>query len=121
MKIKIYCNTFRSVTLYACQIWLPILREELCLSVFENRVLWKIIGPMRYKVTAKWRRRQNEEIYGLYTSQKCYVGDQMKNEISGSHRENGGRPGAYRVHLVGKPLGRPRRGWEMTLNGIWKK
>jgi hypothetical protein len=36
--------------------------------VFENRVLRKIFGPMKDELTRKWRRLNNEELYGLYYS-----------------------------------------------------
>jgi len=42
------------------------LREEHRLRVFENRVLRKILGPKRDKVTREWRRH-NEEINDLYS------------------------------------------------------
>jgi hypothetical protein len=35
--------------------WSLILREERKLCVFENRVLRRIFGNMRDKVTAEWR------------------------------------------------------------------
>jgi hypothetical protein len=37
------------------------------LRVFENRVLRKIFGPKRGKITGKWRRLYNEELYDLYS------------------------------------------------------
>jgi hypothetical protein len=36
--------------------------------VFENRVLRKIFGPKRNKVTGEWRKLHNEELYALYSS-----------------------------------------------------
>jgi hypothetical protein len=36
--------------------------------VFENRVLRKIFGDKRDKVTGEWRRIHNEELYALYSS-----------------------------------------------------
>jgi hypothetical protein len=36
--------------------------------VFENRVLRKISGPKKEKVTGEWRRLHNEELYDLYIS-----------------------------------------------------
>jgi len=44
------------------------LREEYRLGVFENRVLGKILGPKRYKVTGEWRSLHNGELYDLYSS-----------------------------------------------------
>jgi hypothetical protein len=38
------------------------------LWVFENRVLRRIFGPKRDKVTAKWKKLYNEELNDLYSS-----------------------------------------------------
>jgi hypothetical protein len=38
------------------------------LRVFENRVLGRILGPMRDKVREGWKRRHNEELHNLYAS-----------------------------------------------------
>jgi len=48
------------VVLYGCGTWSVILREEHRLRVLENRVLRKIFGPKRDKVTGGWRRLHNE-------------------------------------------------------------
>jgi hypothetical protein len=45
-----------------------ILREEHSLRVFENRVLRRIFGPKRDKVTGDWRKLNNEELHNLYSS-----------------------------------------------------
>jgi len=42
------------------------LREERRLKVFENRVLRKVFGPKRDKVTWEWRKLHNEELNDLY-------------------------------------------------------
>jgi hypothetical protein len=42
--------------------------EERRLSVFENRVLRRIFGPKRYKVTAEWRKLHHEKLHDLYSS-----------------------------------------------------
>jgi hypothetical protein len=44
------------------------LREECRLRVFENRVLRRIFGPKRDKVTGEWRRVHKKELYALYSS-----------------------------------------------------
>ena len=44
------------------------MREEHRLRVFENRVLWRIFGPKRDKVTGEWRKLHNEELNDLYSS-----------------------------------------------------
>ena len=38
------------------------------LRVLENRVLSKIFGPKRDKVTGEWRKLHNEELNDLYSS-----------------------------------------------------
>jgi hypothetical protein len=63
---------YRTITLpfvlYGCETWLLTLREELRLRVFENRVLRRIFGPKRGKVTGEWRKLHNEELNDLYCS-----------------------------------------------------
>ena len=44
------------------------MREERRLRVFENRMLRRIFGCRRDKVTREWRRLHNEELYALYSS-----------------------------------------------------
>jgi hypothetical protein len=34
--------------------------------MFENRLLRRIFGPKKDKVTGEWRRLQNEELNDLY-------------------------------------------------------
>jgi hypothetical protein len=56
VKIKIYRTVSLPVALYGCETWSLILKEESRLRVFENRVLRRIFGCRRYKVTGEWRR-----------------------------------------------------------------
>jgi len=51
LKIKIYRTIILPVVLYGCGTWSLTLREERMLRVFENRVLRRIFGPKRDKVT----------------------------------------------------------------------
>jgi hypothetical protein len=44
------------------------LREEHRLRLFENRVLRRIFGPKRDKVSGEWRKLHNEELCDLYAS-----------------------------------------------------
>ena len=68
LKIKIYRTTILPVTLYGCETWSLILRDESRLTVFENRVLRIIFGPKRDVVTGEWRKLHNEELNDLYCS-----------------------------------------------------
>jgi hypothetical protein len=44
------------------------LREELRLRVFENRVLRRIFGRKRDRVTGECRKMHNGELHNLYSS-----------------------------------------------------
>jgi len=54
--------------LYGCETWSLTLRGEHRLKVFENRVLRRIFGPKRDKVTGECRKLHNEEFNDLYIS-----------------------------------------------------
>jgi len=88
--------------------------------VFENRVLRRIFGPKRDKVTGKWRKLRTEEDNDLYSSPNI-----VRVIKSGTMSGVGHvacmweRRCVYRV-LVGKPEGkrplrRPRRRWENNI------
>jgi hypothetical protein len=57
------------VVIYGCDTWSLTVREEHKLRVFENRVLRKIFGPKRDRVTGGWRELHNEELHNLYSRQ----------------------------------------------------
>jgi len=84
------------------------------LRVFENRVLRRIFGPKRDKVTGEWKKLHNEELNDLYCSPN--IVRVIKSTLMAEARHvarMGQRRGVYRV-LVGKPKGkrspgRPRR------------
>jgi hypothetical protein len=93
------------------------LKEERRLRVSENRVLRRIFGPKRDKVTGEWRKLHNEELNGLYSlanNVRVIKSRRMRWALHVARMGEG--RGVYRV-LVGKPegkrpLGRPRRRWE---------
>jgi hypothetical protein len=68
IKIVIYRTVILPAVTYGCATWSVTLREEQRLRVFENRLLRKIFGPKRDKVTGAWRRLHKEELHDLYSS-----------------------------------------------------
>jgi len=54
-KIKTYRTIILPVVLYGCETWSLTLREGHMLRVFEKRVLKRIFGPKRVKVTGSGR------------------------------------------------------------------
>jgi len=85
--------------------------------VFENRVLSRVFGPRRDKVTGQWRKLHNEELRDCYSLPNIVrVVKSRRMRWAGHVARMGEERGVYRV-LVGKPegkrpLGRPRRRWE---------
>ena len=51
VKIRIYRPIILPVVLYECETWSLTLREESRLTLFENRVLRRIVGPKRDELT----------------------------------------------------------------------
>jgi hypothetical protein len=85
--------------------------------VFENRVLRRILGPKREKVTGEWRKLHSGELHNLYSSPDVIRQIKSRRMRWAGHvaRMGEGR-NVYRV-LMGnpkgkRPLGRPRRRWE---------
>jgi len=64
---KIHIALYLAVALYGCGTWFT-LRQERRLRVFENRVLRRIFGAKRVKVTREWRKLHNEELNDRYSS-----------------------------------------------------
>jgi hypothetical protein len=68
VKIKTYRTIILPAVLYGCETWSLTLMDKCTLNVFGNRVLRRIFGPNSDKVTRRWRRLHNEELYDLYSS-----------------------------------------------------
>ena len=85
--------------------------------MFENRVLRKMFGSKKDKVTGEWRKLHNEELNNPYSSPniiRMIKSGRMRWEAHVARM--GESRSVYRI-LVGKyvgkkPLGRPRHGWK---------
>jgi hypothetical protein len=116
LKIKILRTVILPVMLYGCETWSLTLRNEHRLSVFENRVLRKILRP-KMEEDGSWRKLHNDGLHRLYSSQNFVrVIKSRRVRWAGHVARMGEGRGVYRV-LVGRteckrPLGRPRRRWE---------
>jgi hypothetical protein len=60
-----------------------MLREEHRLRVFENRVLRRIFGRKRNKVTRDWRKLHNEELHNSYSSPNIIIMIKSKEDEMG--------------------------------------
>jgi len=117
LKIKIYRIIIMSVVLYGCETWSLTLREKRKLRVFDNRVLWRIFGPLRNEVPGESRKLHSEELNDLYCLPNIVrVIKSCRMRWAGHVARMSERKGIYIV-LVRKPegkrlLGRRRRRWE---------
>ena len=84
--------------------------------VFENKVLRRIFGPRRDKVTGEWRRSHNEELNDLYSSPDIVRVIKSRRMRWAGHVACMGEERGCIGSLWGKPdgkrpMGRPRRRW----------
>jgi len=89
--------------------------------VYSNfsRVLRRIFGPKRDKITVEWRKLHNEELNDLYSSPNIVQVIKSRKRWPGHVARMAESSGVYRG-LVGKPvgkrtLGRQRRRWEENI------
>jgi prepilin signal peptidase PulO-like enzyme (type II secretory pathway) len=104
-----------SIILYYIIIRLKM-REERRLKVFENRMLRRIFGPKRDRVTGEWRKLHNEELHDLYSPPNIVRVIKSRMRWVGHVVRLGDGKDVYKV-LVWKPegkrpLGRSKRRWE---------
>jgi len=70
--------------------------------VFEKRVLRRIFGPKRNKVTGEWGKLHNEELNDLYSSPNIvWVVKSRRMRRVGHVARMGERRGVYRVFWWG--------------------
>ena len=67
-KVKTYKTILLPVVLYGCETWSITLREKQMFRVFENKLLRKICGTKRDKITGEWRKLYIVDLYALYSS-----------------------------------------------------
>ena len=105
-RIKIYRIITLPVVLYGCETWSLTLKEERRLRMFEKRVLRRIFGPRRGKVTGEWRKLHNEKLSDLYSSPNIVQVIKSRKKGWAWHVTCVGESrGVYRV-LVGKLEGK---------------
>ena len=98
VEIKIHRTVILPVVLCGCGTWTLTLREECRLRVFESRVLRRIFGPKRDKVTGEWRKLYSEELNDLYCSRNIIqVIKSRRMRWAGHVARMGERRGVYRV------------------------
>ena len=63
-KVIIYKTLIKPVLIYGVETWVLSKADELCLGVFERKILRRIFESIFEEAT--WRLRYNEELYHLY-------------------------------------------------------
>jgi hypothetical protein len=63
-KLKIHKSSIRPVVTYGCKAWTLTNRDKQHLSIFECRILRKILGPVQNE-DGSWRIRMNYELNEL--------------------------------------------------------
>ena len=88
--------------------------------MFENRVLRRVFGSKRDKVTGEWRKLHNEELRDVCSLPNFVRVVKSRRMRWAGHVELTGEGRGVRRVLVGKPegkrpLGRPRRDGRIIL------
>jgi len=56
-----------NIKIYRTVLFYMGVKHQHKLRVFENRVLMKILGPERIKVTGGWRKLHNEDLHDMHS------------------------------------------------------
>jgi hypothetical protein len=108
MPRSIPCESFAT---YASQS----LRKENRLRVFENRVLRRVFGLNRSEVTGGWRKLDNEELHGLYSSPSIIRMIKSRGmKCAGHVARTGEMRNAYKL-TVRKPKGKKYLGVDIRM------
>jgi hypothetical protein len=67
LEVTIYKTIILPLVLCGCETWSLTLRERHGLRMSENRVMRRIFGPKRDKVTGECRKLHNREFHNLYS------------------------------------------------------
>jgi hypothetical protein len=109
VKIRIYQTTILPVVLHGCETWSVTLRAGHRLRVFENRVLRRMFGPQKDKVTGGWRKLHNDELCDLYSSPSIIrIIKSRRMRLERHVAGMGVKRKTYRLLVGNRPLGRPR-------------
>ena len=116
-KIRIYKTIILPVVLYGCETWALTKTQENRFRVFENKVLRKIFGARKDKVSGEYRKLHNHELEELYKSPSIVRIIKSRRLRWAGHVARMGEERTARRIFAGKPrskrpLGRPRRRWE---------
>jgi hypothetical protein len=71
--------------------------EEHGLWVMDKRVLRKVLGYKRDKVSGEWRRLHYEQLHGLYSPNILWVSTSKRISLARHVAYMGDRRGAHRV------------------------
>ncbi|KAJ4451310.1 hypothetical protein ANN_02771 [Periplaneta americana] len=88
------------------------------MSVFENKVLWKIFGTMRDVVTREWRKLHNAELQALYSTKmfRCLDLEPSGEPLCVKHCTRMRKSAKVEVNVgplpCSPPILRPKRRWE---------
>jgi len=94
-----------------------MLVEERRLKEFENSLLRRIFGPMKYEVTGEWRKLRNDDLSDLHTLHNTVRLVKSSKLCRVWHVARMWESRGVQSVLVGKtqgkrPLERSRRSWE---------